>query len=205
MSDSLIPFLIRFINSKAGGFIQAAIGAGLGWLVAFLATKGFHVPPELVADLTKWLVFIGMAAVGGITQYLQTIQVHKVQAALGVDVDGHIGPVTIDAAKDAAFASLPSGPTGNGLPSAVIALLLLPCALLSGCVNAYGDGTHWAYGSVGTDVTGLDISAHGLKAAEQNQTKALHDVTSAAKAAALNAAAVSATSSVLGGAVGKIK
>ena len=99
MNDTVISFVIRLINSKAGGLVQAAVGAAIGWLVATLAAKGFHVPPDLVADLTKWLVVAGMAAVGAVVQYLQTKQVHKVQAALGVETDGHIGPVTIRRAE----------------------------------------------------------------------------------------------------------
>jgi predicted small secreted protein len=52
-----------------------------------------------------------------------------------------------------------------------LALIALTCLLLSQCTVARGPG--WTYTSLGTDTKGLNMSAQGLIAADQNQSKSV--------------------------------
>ncbi len=92
--DTLIPAIIRLINSKAGGIVQNAAGAVLGWLFF----HGLRMSPETAAEVQGIFVMAGMAAVTSVVQWLQSVQVGKMQAALGVKVDYWIGRITIAAA-----------------------------------------------------------------------------------------------------------
>jgi len=51
------------------------------------------------------------------------------------------------------------------------ALLCFVSLILSNCVAARGPG--WTYTSLGTDTKGLNMSAQGLIAADQNQSKSV--------------------------------
>jgi len=95
VKDTIISIIVRLINSKAGGFIQAGVGSLLGFIVTAAAKHGFSIPESVVADWRTALMATGALAVTSGVQYLQNLQVKKVQEALGVKQDGVIGPVTI--------------------------------------------------------------------------------------------------------------
>lgn len=57
---------------------------------------------------------------------------------------------------------------------ALLPLLLYLClALLPSCMTASGNGSTWRIATVGTDITGLDITPAGMKAAKIDNSTAL--------------------------------
>lgn len=98
MIDTLIPLLIKLVNSKAGAFWQFLIGALLGWVVSWLSKHvGLNVPADVIASWQSTLMQGCAVITVAVVQYLQTKQVHKAQLAAGVKPDGWIGDKTIAA------------------------------------------------------------------------------------------------------------
>lgn len=99
MKNWILTKLIQWINSKAGAFVQSAIGAGLGWLASKLLQIGLNVPEKLWADITETSMGIGAFIVIAATQWVQAHYNLKVQGALGVEQDAWIGPQTVRKAE----------------------------------------------------------------------------------------------------------
>lgn len=99
MKDKAFALLMQAFSSRVGIAIQWLVGAALGYVVAWLTEIGFAPSPELVDQLTVYLVAVGVAAVSGWFQAYQTGQNIKLQKVLEVQPDGWIGPVTIKRAE----------------------------------------------------------------------------------------------------------
>jgi len=95
MKDKLFALLMQAFSSRLGAVMQWAVGAAIGYAVAWLTQVGFAPSPELVDELTVYLVGSGMALVSGWFQAYQATQAVKLQTALEVLPDSWIGPKTI--------------------------------------------------------------------------------------------------------------
>ena len=95
MKDKLFALLMQAFSSRLVAVMQWAVGAAIGYAVAWLTQVGFAPSPELVDQLTIYLVGSGMAIVSGWFNAYQAAQATKLQTALEVLPDGWIGPKTI--------------------------------------------------------------------------------------------------------------
>lgn len=106
MKDKAFALLMQAFSSKAGSLVQWAVGAAIGYAVAWLTQVGFAPSPALVNEFTVYAVGVGMALVSGWFNAYQATQATKLQTALEVLPDGWIGPVTI---RRAAIANQSAG------------------------------------------------------------------------------------------------
>lgn len=95
MKDKLFALLMQAFSSRIGAVLQWAVGAAIGYAVAWLTQVGFAPSPALVNEFTVYAVGVGMALVSGWFNAYQATQATKLQTALEVLPDGWIGPVTI--------------------------------------------------------------------------------------------------------------
>jgi hypothetical protein len=99
MKDKAFALLMQAFSSRLGAVMQWAVGAAIGYAVAWLTQVGFAPSPELVDQLTIYLVGVGMAIVSGWFNAYQAKQAEKLQTALEVLPDGWLGPKTIARAE----------------------------------------------------------------------------------------------------------
>jgi hypothetical protein len=99
MNNKLFSLLMQAFSSRFGALLQWLVGGLLGSLTAWLVSLGYAPSPELVDQLTLYLVGVGMAIVSGWFNAYQAKQAQTLQTALEVIPDGWIGPVTIRRAE----------------------------------------------------------------------------------------------------------
>lgn len=98
MFKSITDLLMQWLNSKQGALVQWVAGAAIGFLVAQAAKHSITIPPDLVADLEKWMSLGGAALFSYVMQWYQSHQTQEVQKIVGATPDGWIGKETIEAA-----------------------------------------------------------------------------------------------------------
>ena len=97
--DNLKVKFFQAVNHKAGTFVQWAVGAFIGWATAKLLSLGIAITDDLKLEATQFGMAAGAFAVSTLIQYLQSKANMKVQAHLGVEQDGWIGPQTVRRAE----------------------------------------------------------------------------------------------------------
>jgi len=102
MKQKLLSMILRAVNARAGGVIQNAVGAAVGWLTAWLLGRGIALPEDLRTQLEVTLATLGMFAVTTVVQWIQAKANKEVQAALNVEQDGWVGPQTVKRAEQMA-------------------------------------------------------------------------------------------------------
>jgi hypothetical protein len=102
MKQKLLSMILRAVNARAGGVIQNAVGAAVGWLTAWLLGRGIALPEDLRTQLEVTLATLGMFAVTTVVQWIQAKANKEVQAALNVEQDGWVGPQTVKRAEQIA-------------------------------------------------------------------------------------------------------
>lgn len=102
MKQKLLSMILRAVNARAGGVIQNAVGAAVGWLTAWLLGRGIALPEDLRTQLEVTLATVGMFAVTTVVQWIQAKANKEVQAALNVEQDGWVGPQTVKRAEQMA-------------------------------------------------------------------------------------------------------
>ncbi len=102
--QTLIPFISKAINARAGGFAQWIAGLIVAWIVNIAARHGFNIPQEAITEWQTAIVAVCLGLVAVITQLFQTLRVEEVQTNLGLKPDGDIRDKTKATSKEAGAA-----------------------------------------------------------------------------------------------------
>lgn len=90
---------MQLLHARWGAFVQWAVGAIVGYAVAWAAEKGIPMP-DAVRDLLTETLVLGFAFLATfVVQWYQSSQNRRLQRVIGTEDDGWIGEETIQAAK----------------------------------------------------------------------------------------------------------
>lgn len=85
--STLRNVLLNALFSRAGTFIQIAVGAGVGWLASQVQAWGWPMSEAFQESLKEWLMSGGAVIVAAIVQYLQARGILAIQETIGAKPD----------------------------------------------------------------------------------------------------------------------